>query len=137
MLFSAKDRAFSRIWRLRGQGLDLQGLQNVSWRTPPLIITLKVLLTDKFYLSIRYLSRATLVTLHLCLYFSSCFVPLELPFIIGQNKLDIDSQCDYFICPVYTSNLRHRFLCLYTEMKSRTQRSRPRPRTDFSRTDPL
>ena len=36
----AKDRAFSRTWRLRGQGLDLQDqeLQIVYSRTPPLVL---------------------------------------------------------------------------------------------------
>ena len=49
VLFSAEDKAFSKICRLRGQGLDhriqAQGLQNVSSRTPTL---LNVLFTSCF-----------------------------------------------------------------------------------------
>ena len=41
-MFSAENRAFSRTCRLQGQGFDLrgksQGLQNVSSRTPPLLV---------------------------------------------------------------------------------------------------
>ena len=39
LLFSAEDKAFSRTSRLRGQG---QGLQNVSSRTPLLIIVERI-----------------------------------------------------------------------------------------------
>ena len=50
VLFSAEDKAFSKICRLRGQGLDhrsqRQGFQNVSSRTPT---PLNVLLTSCFW----------------------------------------------------------------------------------------